>query len=185
MKHLGTKEIKTDRIILREFQHNDVNYAFKNWCNDEKVTKYLTWPAHCELNVTESVINSWIKSYEKKNFYQWAIVLKDINEPIGSIAVTEINEKVNCVDIGYCIGVNWWNKGIVTEALTAVITFLFEEAKVNKIQARHDPKNINSGKVMLKCGLKYEGTLRQSDFNNQGIVDAAYYGLLSSEYGSE
>ena len=185
MNHLGTKEIQTNRLILRKFKHSDVNSAFNNWCNDDMVTKYLRWPTHSSVEITEKVINDWIKSYEKDNFYQWAIVLKEIDEPIGTISVVEVNEKANSICIGYCIGYNWWNKGIVSEAFSSIITFMFEEVKVNRIEARHDPKNPNSGKVMLKCGLKYEGTLRQSDHSNHGIVDASYYGILASEYATK
>ena len=67
------------------------------------------------------------------------------------------------------------------EALKAVMDYLFDEVGVNKVESRHDPRNPNSGAVMRKCGMKYEGTLRQSDWNNQGICDASYYGLLASE----
>ena len=59
--------------------------------------------------------------------------------------------------------------------------FLFDVVNVNRIEARHDPRNSNSGKVMKKCGMKYEGTLRCSDRNNQGVCDACYYALLKSE----
>ena len=182
MKHLGTKEIQTDRLVLRKFKHSDVNSAFNNWCNDDVVTKYLTWSSHSSVDVTESVLNDWIKSYENDNFYQWAIVLKDTDEPIGSISIVGMNENVNSVDIGYCIGVKWWNKGIVSEAFSAILSFVFNKMKVDRVEARHDSNNPNSGKVMIKCGLKYEGILRQSDYNNQGIVDAVYYSILVSEY---
>lgn len=57
-----------------------------------------------------------------------------------------------------------------------------EEVEVNRIHARHDRKNPNSGKVMEKCRLKYEGTLRQASRNNQGICDVAWYGLLRKDY---
>ena len=184
MKHLGTMEIQTDRLILRKFKHSDINSAFSNWCNNDKVTKYLTWQSHKSIDITENIINDWIKSYEKNNFYQWAIVLKEINEPIGTISIVNINEKVNSVEIGYCIGNEWWNKKIVSEAFSTIISFLFREMNVNRIAARHDTNNPYSGNVMIKCGLKYEGTLRQSDWNNQGIVDAAYYSILASEYES-
>ena len=69
----------------------------------------------------------------------------------------------------------------MTEALQAVMDFLFEEVGVNRIESRHDPRNPGSGKVMDKCGMQYEGLLRQSDWNNQGICDAVWYGLLRSE----
>ncbi len=182
MEHLGTKELQTDRLVLRKFKYTDVNPAFTNWCNDDMVTKYLTWPSHSSIDITESVLHEWIKSYENDNFYQWAIVLKGTDEPIGSISIVRINEKTNSVDIGYCIGFKWWNKGIVSEAFSSIISFVFEEMHVNRIEARHDSNNPNSGKVMIKCGLKYEGILRQSDYNNQGVVDAVYYSILASEY---
>ena len=59
--------------------------------------------------------------------------------------------------------------------------FLFDTVGYNRIESRHDPRNPNSGKVMMKCGMKFEGTMRSSDWNNQGICDASYYALLRSE----
>lgn len=70
----------------------------------------------------------------------------------------------------------------MSEAFSRIIPFLFEEVKVQRIEAQHDPNNPGSGKVMEKCGLKYEGTLRKADWSNKGIVDAAMYALLAEEY---
>ena len=63
----------------------------------------------------------------------------------------------------------------------AVMDFFFDEVGVNRVEARHDANNPHSGAVMKKCGMQYEGILRQSDRNNQGIVDAVWYGILASE----
>ena len=71
----------------------------------------------------------------------------------------------------------------MTEALQAVMDFLFDEVGFNRLEARHDPRNPYSGNVMLKCGMKYEGTNRQSDWNNQGLCDACHYALLAEERG--
>ena len=70
----------------------------------------------------------------------------------------------------------------MSEALAELIRFFFKEVGVNRIESMHDPNNPNSGKVMLTCGLQYEGTMRQSDISNQGIVNAARYALLAEEY---
>ena len=59
--------------------------------------------------------------------------------------------------------------------------YLFDVVNVNRIESRHDMRNPNSGKVMQKCGMKYEGTLRSAERNNQGVCDVCYYGLLKSE----
>lgn len=186
MKHLGTKNLETDRLILRRFELSDAEAMFKNWASDSEVTKYLMWPAHKDVGVSEYVLKEWISQYEEDTFYQWAIVLKSNgNEPIGSIAIVRIDEDINMVHVGYCIGKEWWNKGITSEALAALIRFFFNEVKVNRIESRHDPKNSNSGKVMEKCGLIYEGTMKQADWNNQGICDYSMYGLVAEDYRRE
>ena len=179
----GTVELETERLILRKFTENDIIAVYNNWTSDERVTEFLRWPFHSSIEVTQKVLFDWIKSYEDKQFYQWAIALKEFgDEPIGTISVVDQNEKLSAVHIGYCIGRKWWNQGITSEAFGRIIPFLFNEVKVNRIESQHDPNNPNSGKVMIKCGLKYEGTLRQADFSNRGIVDAAIYSLLSNEY---
>lgn len=183
MNHMGTVEIETERLLLRKFTESDISAAFKNWTSDEKVTEYLRWPMHNSIDITRNILIEWIKFYEKKDFYQWAIILKKYGtEPIGTISIVDKNERLNMVHIGYCIGSKWWNQGITTEAFLGIIPFLFEKVKVNRIESQHDPNNPSSGKVMIKCGLKYEGTLRQADFSNKGIVDASVYSLLVSEY---
>jgi len=182
MEHKGTVMLETERLILREFEEKDIEPAFRNWTSDEKVTEFLRWPTHSDITITERVTNSWIAGYEDHTFYQWAIVLKEIDEPIGTISVVEMNEKIDMVHIGYCIGSKWWHKGYTSEAFAAIITFFFDEIKVKRIESQHDPNNPNSGLVMKKCGMTYEGTLRKADWSNKGIVDACIYGLLAEEY---
>jgi ribosomal-protein-alanine N-acetyltransferase len=86
------------------------------------------------------------------------------------------------VHIGYCIGKRWWHRGITSEALEILIKYFFENIGVNRVEARHDPNNPNSGKVMEKCGMKYEGTMKQADKNNQGICDYCEYGVIAEDY---
>lgn len=181
MKHLGTRTITTERLILRRFTLEDAQAMYHNWASDPDVTRYLTWPAHGSVEITQMVLCDWIADYEKDDFYQWAIELRELGQPIGTISVVSHNDKAQLVHIGYALGRRWWRRGIMTEALQAVMDYLFDEVGVNRIESRHDPRNPNSGKVMRKCGMQYEGTLCQSDWNNQGICDASWYALLAEE----
>lgn len=181
MKHIGTLRIETRRLILRRFTVADAQAMYDNWASDPEVTKFLTWPTHSSVEITKMVLSDWVAGYEKPDFYQWAIEFKEIGQPIGSISVVSHNDRAELVHIGYCIGRNWWHKGIMSEALQAVMDFLFDQVGANRIESRHDPRNPHSGAVMRKCGMKYEGTLRQSDWNNQGICDASWYALTASE----
>ena len=131
------------------------------------------------------VLQDWTGSYGQENYYQWAIVLKKLGQPIGSIAAVKVDDQAQWVEVGYCIGKNWWHQGIMSEALRRVIGFFFSEVGVGRIQARHDSRNVNSGAVMRKCGMKNEGTLRRADWNNQGICDAVMYSILREEYHAE
>lgn len=183
MNHLGTVRLETERLILRRFAKTDIPAAFRNWMSDEKVTTFLRWSAHRDVTTTENVIKDWIQSYEKLDFYQWAIVPKgSVDEPIGTISVVDQNDRLGILHFGYCIGSKWWHQGITSEALSGVIPFLFDQVQANRIESWHDPENPHSGNVMAKCGLKFEGSLRQADFRNRGIVDACVYSILAGEY---
>ena len=122
------------------------------------------------------------KRYQNKEILDWGLVVKETNTLIGTITVVEYDENIGTMEIGYAIGRPWWHKGYTSEAFAAIIPFFFNEVKVGRIESQHDPNNPNSGKVMQKCGLKYEGTLRKADWSNKGIVDACIYGLLAEDY---
>lgn len=161
MQHCGTKKLETQRLILRGFKENDSMDMFLNWANDAEVTKFLTWEPHQSVEETKQLLVNWIKSYSNLDYYQWGIVLKDENRLIGSISAVKIDEDLNTVEIGYCIGKKWWGKGITTEALKRVIEFFFDEVEADNIEARHYIENVNSGKVMKKAGMTYEKTVEE------------------------
>lgn len=181
MKHIGTQKIETDRLILRRFKDSDAQLMYENWASDDDVTKYLTWQSYKSADDAKERINFLKENYVNDNFYDWVIVLKEIGEPIGSIGAVDLKENINAVHVGYCIGKKWWHQGITSEAMSAVISFFFDKAGADRIESRHDPRNVNSGRVMQKCGMKYEGTMRKADINNQGICDCAYYAILKSD----
>ena len=182
MKHLGTKTIETERLILRKARPEDAQPMFDNWASDDMVTRFITWQTYAKPEEADWRIAYLLGEYDDEKFYEWFIELKEIGQPIGSISAVHVSDQVELAHIGYCIGRRWWGQGIMPEALAAVIQFFFEQVGVNRVEACHDVNNPNSGRVMAKCGMTYEGTLRQSGWNNQGINDRAFYGILREEY---
>ena len=182
MNHLGTKRIETARLILRPFVLEDAEAMYHNWGSDPEVTKYLSWPAYRSVDTAHEILEIWTKQYSDDTFYQWAIELKELRQPIGSISVVNQDDRVDMAEIGFCIGKPWWGRGIMTEAMKAVMAYLFEEVGAQRIEAGHDPDNPASGAVQRKCGLRYEGTFRRRIRSNQGITDVAWYGILKEEW---
>ena len=181
MNHKGSVELLTKRLLLRPFRMEDAYAMYENWASDEEVVKYLRWPAHQDVTISQKVLSQWTSHYHEPDYYQWAIELRESHQIIGSISVVSKNEEVGMVHIGYCIGRTWWHHGDRSEALERLITFFFEDVQVNRIESQHDPNNPNSGRVMAHCGMKKEGIHRQADISNQGIVDACMYAILASD----
>ena len=182
MEHKGTIRIETQRLVLRRHTLEDAESMFSNWASEKEVTKFLRWQPYKCVEDTKKMIAEWVASYSKPDFYFWTIELKESGDIVGDISVIAINEDTESVELGYGIGSRWWGKGITAEAGKALIKFFFEEVGARRVFAKHAVENPNSGKAMQKMGMKYEGTLRQSDKCNQGIVDVAYYSILKDEY---
>ena len=89
------------------------------------------------------------------------------------------------MELGYCIGKRWWGRGLMTEAVRAVVGYLFAEVGVRRVCAQHDTENPASGAVMRKAGMTKDGVLRQGGRNNRGIVDTAVYSILREEWAAE
>jgi ribosomal-protein-alanine N-acetyltransferase len=182
LNHKGTVTIETDRLILRRFTMEDAEAMFRRWASDDEVTKHLTWPTHTSVEISKMVLTDWTSHYPEPDFYNWAIVLKENGpEPIGNISVVGIDNKVDAATMGYCMSRAHWGKGVMTEALTAVIDFFFDEVGFNRIDADHAVDNPASGRVMEKSGMRYEGTHRQAVRTNCGIVDIKKWAILKSD----
>ena len=116
MRHLGTVNLETNRLLLRKFKIEDAEDMYNNWASDNEVTKYLSWKTHSNIEETKEILKSWIENYSKNDFYQWAIVLKENNQAIGSISAVKNDDSIEMVHIGYCISRKYWNKGITSKA---------------------------------------------------------------------
>lgn len=181
MINIGTKELKTQRLLLRRYALSDADAMYNNWCSDKRVTRYLTWEPHENVESTYSLLNIWIEEYKNLSTYRWLIEYN--NEPIGSIDVVRFSERDESAEIGYCIGYDYWNKGLMTEAANAVIDFLFEKVGVNKVCISHAVKNPASGIVAKKCGLLLDGIKRQDFKDSFGkFHDIAIYSILKEEW---
>ena len=181
MNKTGTQRIETHRLVLRQYRIEDAEEMFNNWASDPEVTRFLTWPAHADVSVSRKVINSWIPCYADGGYFNWVIEWKESGRTIGNIAVVKLNEETESADIGYCLGRAFWGRGIMPEALRAVMDYLFDVVGINRIAACHDVRNPKSGRVMEKAGMKREGILRGCGRNNQGICDEAWYSMLRDD----
>ena len=93
---------------------------------------------------------------------------------MGGLAGMRLNERHESVELGYCLGYDWWSRGLMSEAVCAVRDFFFAEVGVHRVEICHAPQNPASGRVAQKCGFVREGVLRES----QKLPDGAFYDLV-------
>ncbi len=146
--------LHTERLILRPFKEYDAEAMYKNWTYDDRVAKYCRWTAHTGVQMTQQLLDMYLKEKSEGFDYRWAMVLIGTDEPIGAIDVVDISDDGKTAIIGYVLSHDYWNKGIATEALQRVIDYLFNNG-FTEIIGRFHPENIGSGRVMEKCGMKF------------------------------
>ncbi|MCL1973006.1 MAG: GNAT family N-acetyltransferase [Endomicrobia bacterium] len=183
MKSIGTRTIETARLILRRVRTEDAEDMFFGWASDDEVTKYMTWKSHLNIEATKSYIDFVLKNLESEDVYEWIIEYKENGKAIGSCGAVGLDKTNEIASIGYCLSKKYWNKGIMSEAVNAVIRYLFDKAEVNRIEAAHHLDNPASGKVMQKCAMKYEGIKKHGMKDSSGsFSDVAVYAVIKSDW---
>lgn len=170
--------LTTERLKLRAVTMDDVEAMFKYGSNDN-VTRYVLWETHQTVEDSKSFIEMAIESYAMHEFYHWGIEYN--GEFIGTIDFVGLNDYSKVGEIGYVLAEDYWNKGLVTEAAKRVIDFGFEELGLIRIQARCIAENVASSRVMEKCGMKFEGTLRKSLFAKGTHHDIHMYAIIDED----
>ena len=136
MKHCGTQELETGRLLLRRLTMDDSEMMFNNWASDPEVTRYLRWNAHRSWAETAEILNEWEKHYVEPTFYQWGVENKRSGVLMGTISLFpapelktgwHLNTEIlgSAWEAGYALGRKWWNNGYMTEALCAVRDYWF------------------------------------------------------------
>ncbi len=147
--------IETDRLILREWCYSDLDDLFE-YASVPGVGERAGWPHHKDKNESQFILNKFIN--EKKTF---AIVYKDNNKVIGSLGVEYygVEEKLSEFfdyqgrEIGYVLSKDYWGKGLMTEAVKAVIDYLFNTLDYDFLLCGRFIENNQSGRVQEKCGF--------------------------------
>lgn len=184
LNHVGTRIIETERMILRRFEYSDNLSMRKNWISNEKIQSLYSEPVYTTEEKVKELLDKYIGSYREDDYYRWAIIDKKSKECIGQIAYFLVDSKNHFAEIEYCIGEDYQCKGLATEATKAVIAYGFDQMNLHKVQICTKTTNSASKRVIEKCGLTYEGTLRDYFYTDGQYVGRLFFSILKNEYKS-
>ncbi len=152
----STPTIETSRLILRKMTLGDARDVF-DYGRMPDVSRFCVWETHASEDDARAFIKSAIDKYENNEPSDWGIFLKSENRLVGAIGMVNVSIANHRCEVGYAISKNHWGKGITTEALKAIIGYLFNDLGFHRIEARCFHENIGSYRVMEKAGMKNEG----------------------------
>lgn len=178
---LHNHSLETERLLLRVPTHEDAAAIQRvvNHPDIAKMTMNIPYP------YPDDGAKTWIKSLtaSESQHYSFLIILKETGEIIGSIGIHP-HERFSRAEIGYWLGINYWNKGYMSEACRRIIDFGFETLGLERIQAGYFTDNIASLRVMEKAGMRYECTLRSYVQKNDTDRDIAYCAIIREDWQS-
>ena len=176
-----TPVIRTQRLHLRKLTMKDAGDIFE-YSKDPLVAEHVLWDAHRSVSESKGYIRYMMRKYRYGEPSSWGIVWDAEEKVIGTIGFMWIQPENAAAEVGYSLARRFWNRGLMTEALQALIRYGFEEMHLNRIEAIHETDNPASGAVMRKCGMLHEGTMRSKIINKGRFVDVELYAILRRDY---
>lgn len=175
--------LSTERLILRPLQEHDAEAIF-DYAQDPLVSQYTLWDAHKTLDDSLRFIKEYaFGNYDRGEPEPFGIVLKSQPQKvIGTVGCFWGSVTHRYMELGYALSQDYWNQGIMTEAASEMIKFVFSKYDISRIEAQFKKENEASGKVMQKVGMTFEGKLRQKIFNKGRYWDMVYYSILRKEF---
>jgi ribosomal-protein-alanine N-acetyltransferase len=171
------EHINTERLSLRKFIIEDIDSMLKNWIADPIIQNAYGEPV---FETKESVKNLLLK-WDTQPF-RWAIILKNNLENIGQAGFCRYYPEEKTAEIEYCIGQNYWGNGYASEAVKAIINYVFKNSTIEKIEAFHQIKNPNSGKVLQKAGMIIVSNIKRFEIQGKTPDEEICYAITKKQF---
>ncbi|MGN1418612.1 MAG: GNAT family N-acetyltransferase [Acutalibacteraceae bacterium] len=170
--------LETERLILRPWEESDACDLFE-YAKDPRVGPIAGWPVHNSVEDSREIIKNVLSVPET-----YAVILKENNKAVGSIGLifnhshTDVKISKNEAEIGYWIGVPYWGRGLIPEAVREIIRHSFEDLNLDGLWCGYYDGNIQSKRVMEKCGFVYHHTEKDKPCELMGDVRTSHFTYL-------
>ena len=179
---MSSLSLTTDRLVLRDFKMSDLPGVHK-YASDPEVVRFMEWGPNT-IDESREFIRMAIRLQQDspRRHFDLAIVKRAENCLIGSCGLYVTSPYNHEAFIGYCLSRDSWGQGYATEAAKRLLSFGFTQLKLHRIFATCDPLNLASAKVLEKCGMQFEGRLRENKLIGQKWRDSVVYAILEHQW---
>ncbi len=172
--------LTTERLILRKAVIEDAPEIFF-LRSDPRVLKYIDREPAQSLEEAQQFITLITDNLESNNGINWAISLKDDSRLIGTIALWRLIKEHHRAEIGYTLHPDFQGKGIMDEAMKAIIDYGFNVMNLHSIEANINPDNKASQNLLERNNFVREAYFKENYYHNGIFLDSAIYSLVNRE----
>lgn len=169
-------KLKTERFLLEQILPEDQQFIFEGLSHPDVIPFYGV--RYETFEDTKKQMEWYQKSYDADEGGPWKIIDKSSGEKIGVIAYYKHDKHHRKAEVGFWLFPQYWNKGIATETLKAVIEYCRNRKNIHRLEATVEDGNISSCRVLEKLGFLHEGKYRECEIKNGKFIDLHIYGLI-------
>lgn len=172
--------LETPSLRLRAIGPDDVEAIFRIQ-SDPEVTRYFGRAADSTIAEAEKRVTTFMEGVRDQTSIRWGITLRGDDALIGSSGFWRWNKLHRWAEIGYELSPAHWGRGVMPEALSAILRFGFASMDLHRVEGHVDPDNRASRRVLEKLGFTQEAILRENWFHQGRFTDSVIYGLLDRD----
>ncbi len=169
--------LETERLKIRRMVLEDAPDIFA-FMSDEHVMQYVGAPCQTTIDDTEQYIKRTWEAFANKVHISWVIEEKETSDIVGVCSLFDIIPAHKRAEIAYIFAQKAWNRGYGTEIAQKLVDFGLNTLDLCRVQATCHPNNHQSAKILEKCGMQYEGYLRNYKVINGVISDRKLYAII-------
>ena len=176
-------ELQTPRLALREVTVADAGWYLEHFSRPE-VVRGQGFPAPADLaTASEELRTYFVDLFAERAGFRWGITLRERRDLIGSVGFFKwVDAPVRQAELGYDLDPAWWGKGIMSEALAAVLDFAFGPMQLQRVEAFVLVTNERSARVLDRAGFVREALLpRHGHDEHGGLCDELLFARPSRE----
>jgi aminoglycoside 6'-N-acetyltransferase len=173
---------ETERLVVRRFRAQDAP-AFAAYRSDPDVARYQSWSPPLPLKEATRLMREFAKGDPRvAGWFQYAIALREAPDVlIGDVGVL-LHDNLRQAEIGFSLDPRYQGRGYATEAVRAMLGYLFTELKLRRVSAECDARNVPSARLLERAGFRREGLRRQHTWAKGEWTDDLLFGVLASEF---
>ncbi len=173
--------LQTERLLLRPLGPQDAADLFAIF-SDPRVMRYWSTPPWQSLDAAQAMIERDAQAMPEGEQLRLALQRRDDGQVIGTCTLFNLQPQCRRAELGYALGWDSQGRGLMHEALHALLGYGFSELALNRVEADIDPRNLASARALERLGFVREGCLRERWIVDGEVSDSALYGLLLRDW---